>query len=319
MKVNKYIENKAKEITEFMKGLELADTELGLDVERGKKLRGSLVMLVSDALVGDRKKALEFAAAVELIHLGSLTHDDIIDEHKERRGAIPLHLMRGVKWAVLAGDLCFTLANNLASKSGSKESIEVSRAMKSVLSGVLKEISINEFLKDIVSGEVSDKFYMKMIGLKTASLFESAGRFGAMSATEKQDLINTFGQYSHYVGTAYQIADDLTDIIKMGEGAKEPDIGSVVSVIPAVFNYNKSYVKKVPFMIMSGRISIDMVLDMVASVDMSSKMKSDISKHIDMAVDIIDNLDIKNEHTELLKEYPSYCIGMILDEVGEKL
>lgn len=318
MKVEKYIDEKAEEITEFMRGLELAD-DVEIDVTRGKKLRGALTMLVSDFLVGDKKKALEFASAIELIHLGSLTHDDVIDEHRERRGTIPLHLMKGVKWAVLAGDLCFTLANTLASKSGSKESIEISKAMKSVLSGVIKEISINEFLKDIMSGEVSDKFYLKMIGLKTASLFESAGRFGAMSATEKRDLIDTFGQYSHYVGTAYQIADDLTDIIKMGEGKKEPDLGSMVAVIPAIFNYNRDYVKKVPFMIMSGRISVDMVLDMIASVDMSSKMKNDINKYISTSVDIIDNLEIKNEYKVLLKEYPEYCVKKILDEVGEKL
>ena len=319
LKIDEYLSSKASELTEFMGKLELAEMQLGLDVSKGKKLRGSLVMLVSEAIGGDKTKALEFASAIELIHQGSILHDDILDEHKERRGTIPLNMLKGTKWAILAGDRAFSFATSIAAKSGNKEAVEVANAMEAVLSGVMKELSVSEFFKDILTGDVSNKFYYKMIGLKTAGLFKSAGRFGAMSSTQKEDLINLYGSYGHSVGIAYQIADDLTDIIKMGEGEKEPDIGSVVSIIPAVFNYNKEYAKKAPFILMSGRISIDKVLEMVTSVDMSSKMKDDISKNIAEAVSIIDASDIQNEYTELLKEYPEYCINKILAEVDEKL
>ena len=319
LKIEDYLSSKASELTEFMSKLELAEMQLGLDVSKGKKLRGSLVMLVSDAISGDKKKALEFASAIELIHQGSILHDDILDEHKERRGTIPLNMLKGTKWAILAGDRAFSFATSIAAKSGNKEAVEVANAMEAVLSGVMKELSVSEFFKDILSGEVSSKFYTKMISLKTAGLFKSAGRFGAMTSTQKEDLINLYGNYGHSVGIAYQIADDLTDIIKMGEGEKEPDLGSVVSIIPAVFNYNKDYARKAPFILMSGRISIDKVLEMVTSVDMSSKMKDDIKKNIDEAVNMIEASDIQNEYTELLKEYPLYCINKILAEVDEKL
>ena len=319
IKIEDYLSSKAQEITDFMGNLELADMQLGVDVSRGKKLRGSLVMLVSEAIGGDKKKALEFASAIELIHLGSLIHDDVLDEHKERRGTIPLNVLKGAKWAVLAGDRMFSFATSIASKSGNKEAIEVADAMEAVLSGVMKELSVNEFFRDILSGDVSNKFYYKMIGLKTAGLFKSAGRFGAMTSTQKEDLVNLYGNYGHSIGVAYQIADDLTDIIKMGDGKKEPDVGSVISIIPAVFNYNKEYAKKAPFILMSGRISIDKVLEMVTSIDMSSKMKDDISNNISEAVSIIETSDIQNEYTELLKEYPEYCVNKILSEVDERL
>lgn len=319
LKIDEYLSSKASEITSFMEKLELADMQLGVDVSKGKKLRGSLVMLVSESIGGDKIKALEFASAIELIHLGSLIHDDLIDEHKERRGTIPLNMLKGAKWAVLAGDRMFSFATSIAAKSGNKEAIEVADAMEAVLSGVMKELSVNEFFRDILSGDVSNKFYYKMIGLKTAGLFKSAGRFGAMTSTQKEDLVNLYGNYGHSVGVAYQIADDLTDIIKMGEGEKEPDTGSVISIIPAVFNYNKDYAKKAPFMLMSGRISIDKILEMITSIDMSQKMKEDISKNISEAVSMIENSDIQNEYTELLKEYPLYCINRILAEVDEKL
>ncbi len=319
IKIEDYLSSKASELTDFMNSLKLAEMELGLDVSRGKKLRGSLTMLVSEAIGGDKKKALEFASAVELIHLGSLTHDDVLDEHSTRRGTIPLNLLKGAKFAILAGDRCFSFATSIAAKSGNKEAIEVADAMEAVLSGVMKELSVNEFFKDILTGDVTNKFYYKMIGLKTAGLFRSAGRFGAMSSTQKEDLIKLYGDYGYSVGVAYQIADDLTDIIKMGEGEKEPDMGSVVSVIPAIFNYNKEYARKAPFMLMSGRISIDKVLEMVTSIDMSEKMKTDISKNINEAVSTIENSDIQNEYTELLMEYPEYCVNKILNEVGEKL
>lgn len=319
MNIEYYLSSKASEITSFMEKLELSEMQLGVDVSRGKKLRGSLAVLISEALSGDKTKALEFASAVELIHLGSLIHDDVLDEHKERRGTIPLNMLKGNKWAILAGDRMFSFATSIASKSGNKEAIEVANAMEAVLSGVMKELSVNEFFKDIVSGDISNKFYYKMIGLKTAGLFKSAGRFGAMTSTQKEDLVNLYGNYGYNVGIAYQIADDLVDIIKMGEGQKEPDIGSVISIIPAVFNYNKEYASKAPFILMSGRISIDKVLEMVTSIDMSQKMKEDIKKNINEAVSMIETSDIQNEYTELLKEYPEYCINKILAEVDERL
>lgn len=319
LKIEDYLSSKASELTEFMGKLELADMKLGVDVSKGKKLRGALTMLVSEAIGGDKKKALEFASAIELIHQGSILHDDILDEHKERRGSIPLNMLKGTKWAVLAGDRMFSFATSIAAKSGNKEAVEVATAMEAVLSGVMKELSVSEFFKDILTGDVSNKFYYKMIGLKTAGLFKSAGRFGAMTSTQKEDLVKLYGDYGYSVGVAYQIADDLTDIIKMGEGEKEPDMGSVISIIPAVFNYNKEYAKKAPWILMSGRISIDKVLEMVTSIDMSSKMKEDISKNIAEAVSIIEMSDIQNEFTELLKVYPEYCVNKILSEVDEKL
>lgn len=317
--IENYVKTTAEDLTLFMNSLEIADMKLGVDASRGKKLRGSLTVLVSQLLGGDKTKAYEFASAVELIHLGSLTHDDIIDEHEIRRGTIPLNILKGAKWAVLSGDRMFSLATKLASKSGNKEATEVSEAMESVLSGVMKEMSVNEFMGDIASGSVAGKFYYKMIGLKTAGLFKSAGRFGAMSSTDKQDIVNMFGDYGYYVGTAYQIADDLTDIIKMGEGKKEPDVGSIISIVPAVFNYNKDYAAKIPFIIMSGRISIDKVLDMMSSIDMSKKMKEDINKYIDQAKDIVSSFEIQNEYSELLLKYPKYCVNQMLAEVEESV
>jgi len=319
LNIEDYLFSKAHELTEFMATLELSEMQLGMDISRGKKLRGALTILVSESIGGDKKKALEFASAVELIHLGSLVHDDILDEHSERRGTISLNLLKGTKFAVLAGDRCFSFATSIASKSGNKEAIEVADAMETVLSGAMKKLSVNEFFKDVLSGEVTNKFYYKMIGLKTAGLFRSAGKFGAMSATQKEDLIKLYGDYGYNVGVAYQIADDLTDVIKMGDGLKEPDMGSIISIVPAVFNYNKEYAKKAPFMLMSGRISIDRVLEMVTAIDMSEKMKADISKNINEAVSLIEMSDIQNEYTELLKVYPEYCVNKILAEVGEKL
>lgn len=319
LNLNEYIDKSALEIINFLNGLEFSEMKLGIDVSKGKKLRGSLVLLVSEALSGDKTKALEFASAIEMIHMGSLEHDNVLDEHQERRGTIPLNLIKGAKFSVLAGDRMFSFATSVAAKSGNKEAVEVANAMESVLSGVMKELSINEFFKDIISGEASSKFYIKMIGLKTAGLFKSAGRFGAMSFTQKEDMVNLYGNYGNSIGIAYQIADDLIDIIKMSEGDIEPDMGSIVSIIPAVFNYNKEYAKKAPFLLMSGRISIDKVLDVITSIDMSSKMKDDIKKYIAEAVSIIEMGDIQNEHTELLKEYPEYCINKVLSEVDEKL
>lgn len=319
MKIEEYVKESANEITEFMNGLKINEMHLDVDISKGKKLRGTLVNLISQSVNGDRTKALEFASAIELIQLGSTVHDDLIDEHQERRKSIPLHLLKGAKFAVLSGDRMFTLATKLGAKNGSKEGVEVSEAMESVLSGAIKEIGFLELLRDISGGEVFDKFYFKMIGLKTASLFKSAGRFGAMTFTDSTSKIDEYGDIGYNIGLAYQIADDLTDLVKLGEGTKEPDLGQIIALIPAIFHYNKDSVKKIPFMLLSGRISIDTVMEMMASIDMASKMKEDIIKLNKETEELIDNLDIQNEYTKLLKEYPKYCINQILAEVDEKI
>lgn len=319
LNIEPFVANTANEITEFMKKLEINDTTLGIDVSKGKKLRGTLTVLISKCINGNQTKAFEFASAVELIHLGSLTHDDIIDEHETRRGTIPLNLLKGTKFAVLTGDRMFALATRLGSKSGNKEASEVAEAMESVLSGAIKEISIREFITDVSSGAAEGKFYYKMIGLKTASLFKSAGKFGAMTCTDKASIIDDFGAIGQNIGTVYQIADDLVDIIKMGEGKKEPDIGSIVSIIPAVFHYNKESAKTIPFAIISGRLSVDKILDLMSSMDMSGKMLEDINKLIKETESMIDNLVNQNEYTDILREYMPYCVNQMLSEVGEKV
>lgn len=319
MNIEEFVAGTADEITSFMEDLKINDMGLGIDLSKGKKLRGTLVVLVSKCINGDKTKALEFASAIELIHGGSIQHDDVIDEHVMRRGTIPLNLLKGSKFAVLAGDRMFTLATKLGAKSGRKEAAEVAEAMESVLSGAMKEISINEFLSDVIKGKAADKFYMKMIGLKTAGLFKSAGRFGAMTCTDKNSVVNTFGDIGYNTGIAYQIADDLVDIIKMSEGAEEVDLGKVISIIPAIFNYNKEYAKKLPFTMLSGRISIDKVIDMVSSLDMSGRMFKDIERLCKETEDLVNDLINMNEYNEILKQYPKYCVNQILAEVGESI
>lgn len=317
--INMYINEKALELTEFMNQLKINDEKLGIDLSKGKKVRGCLTLLIADSLNGNILKAKEFASAIELIHLGSITHDDVLDEHTERRKSIPLHLLKGSKFAVLTGDRLFTLATKLGSKNGGKEGLEVSEAMESVLNGAIQEIGFKDLIVDIASGDMLDKFYYKMIGLKTASLFKSAGKFGAMSFTDKASIINNYGDIGYNVGLAYQIADDLTDIIKIAEGEKDPDFGTIISLVPAVIHYNTGYAKQFPFIALSGRISIEKILETIASFDMSGKMIIDIKKILKETEDLIDTLEIQNEYTALLNKYPKYCINQILNEVGESV
>ena len=191
--------------------------------------------------------------------------------------------------------------------------------MEAVLSGAIKEISIAEFARDMLSGQIADKFYLKMIQLKTAGLFKSAGRFGAMAATEKTSMIDLFGNYGEAIGMSYQMADDLTDIIKMSKGDTEPDVGNIISVVPAVLHYNKDKIKRAPFAMLAGRIDITEILNIITSIDMSDKIKADIRDNINQAEMIANDFEIQNEYTDLLKMLPRYCVDQILAEVGEKL
>ena len=174
---------------------------------RGKRLRPLVALLAGGAVGPIKSEHVDLAVIVELIHVATLVHDDIVDEAEWRRAQPTLNARWGNSLSVLLGDWLFAHALNL---SASFDDVEVSRA----IARAAREVCTGEIIQtqrrfDLHLG-IDD--YLRIIELKTGSLFAAAADLGAMlgkADQTTQDSLRIFGQK---IGTAYQIYDDCIDI-----------------------------------------------------------------------------------------------------------
>lgn len=190
--------------------LEEAGTELGRPARRllnsgGKRLRPSLV--VATASLGGRlsQASISAAAAVELVHLASLIHDDIIDGSKFRRGVPTINELEGTTRAILVGD--YLLA------AGLDQAAAVSRPMAHELAAVVLRLCEGQTLE--LTGnyrhDPRDNLYIDVCRKKSGSLIKASCRIGGLSAGLTNAEIDALGKYGESFGTAFQIIDDITD------------------------------------------------------------------------------------------------------------
>ncbi|MCR4397618.1 MAG: polyprenyl synthetase family protein [Firmicutes bacterium] len=199
---------------------------------RGKLLRPALVLL-SAALAGDvTEDAINAAVAVELIHTASLVHDDVVDESDSRRGFPSVRCVFGNKTAVLLGDHLFASAFELVIRSRKRSVVEVlCSAVKAMSSGELLNIE-NLFRTDLTEDD-----YYRYIGLKTASLMSASCEAGAAAAGNRPQSRRSLAAFGWNLGMAYQIMDDLSDLVADPAGGGAPscsDLRSGVVTLPVI-------------------------------------------------------------------------------------
>jgi geranylgeranyl pyrophosphate synthase len=169
----------------------------------GKRLRPLLVLMAAGDGAGER--AVRAAAAVELVHMATLVHDDVLDEAPVRRGRPTVVARSGRDRAVGVGDLLFSRAfAELAQDGGEAEVAELSSASVALALGELAQ------RHDAYDTSVSEERYLERCSLKTARLFESACRVGRLaSGAPGTERLAEFGRE---IGLAFQLLDDVLDV-----------------------------------------------------------------------------------------------------------
>jgi len=170
----------------------------------GKRLRPVIVFLCG----GSGEGLLRAAAAVELLHMASLVHDDVLDRAALRRGVPTVFASGGRGAAVATGDLLFSRAFAELRRTGSEPAVAaLSEASSALARGELVQ------RVDAWSASVSAERYLQRCELKTASLFGAAARLGALlgedSTAAHADALEGFGRH---IGLAFQILDDVLDV-----------------------------------------------------------------------------------------------------------
>ncbi len=172
----------------------------------GKRLRPIITILAGKALGYDGDKLYSLAAMVEFIHTSTLLHDDVVDESELRRGRKTANNLFGNAAAVLVGDFLYTRAFQLMVGSGSMKILEVmANATNIIAEGEVMQ------LMNIGNTDITEAEYVQVIQYKTAKLFEAAAQVGAILAGAAPDQEQALKDYGMYVGTAFQIIDDILD------------------------------------------------------------------------------------------------------------
>jgi octaprenyl-diphosphate synthase len=146
------------------------------------------------------------ASAIELLHTESVIHDDIIDEENLRRGKPAFHVKYGYNNSILTADFVLGIILNLSCKlNNPRVSGELSNAAIKMSEGEIMEIKLAK------ECNVNEYDYIKVIEHKTASLFETSAKVGAILGGAKDDEIHAMAAFGNLLGVAYQVHDDLID------------------------------------------------------------------------------------------------------------
>jgi geranylgeranyl pyrophosphate synthase len=190
----------------------LRDASRHIITSGGKRIRPRLVFLTYMALGGtDELSAVDVAAALELVHTASVVHDDINDHGIMRRGRPSINSIWGRTFALLTGDFLFTKVYELMAPFRDLN-ISLAEGTVALVEGETLQAAA---VKD---GNFSRAVYYDIIARKTAALFRSSAEMGAQLANATDKQIETMCQFGFNIGLAFQIIDDVLDVI--GDEAK---------------------------------------------------------------------------------------------------
>lgn len=175
---------------------------------RGKRLRPTLLLLTAKACGGVKSEHLKLAAVVEMIHTATLVHDDVLDSADMRRHVATINARWGNASSVLLGDLLFTHAFHLASKTGSAYACQmIGEATNKVCEGELRQIGEQGNLN------LTEEDYYSIIDGKTAALTACCSELGAHFAGSNAATIAAMKSFGSHLGIAFQVADDVLDLM----------------------------------------------------------------------------------------------------------
>jgi len=199
----------------------------------GKRMRPMLTVLAARALNYQGTGHIDIAAIIEFIHTATLLHDDVVDESNMRRGRETANALFGNSASVLVGDFLYTRAFQMMTKLNNMDIMDIlSDATNIVAEGeVLQLMNCND-------ASTTEESYMQVIYCKTAKLFEAATRLAAVISHQDQQTIVAMQDYGKYLGTAFQLVDDIMDYTadaeKMGKNIGD-DLSEGKPTLPLLY------------------------------------------------------------------------------------
>ncbi len=202
----------------------------------GKRFRPTLLLVCGHLGDPDEPRLIGASVAIELTHLSTLYHDDVMDEAEVRRGARSANARYDNKVAILTGDYLFARASGVTADLGTEPTRVLARAIGRVVQGEIREV------RGALPGEDPVQHYLGVLADKTGALIAAACRLGAWLAGAPVAEVEALTEYGERVGVAFQLGDDLLDITTETEVAgKEPgaDLRAGLRTLPALYLLRK--------------------------------------------------------------------------------
>lgn len=210
----------------------------------GKRVRPAFVIIGSRFGDYNNERVRALGAVLELFHMATLVHDDVIDNSKLRRGHETIQSKYGKDYAVYIGDFLFCVCFKILASNASLASIKLdSKSMSRICMGEVEQLN-SRFSK-----ELSVKNYLNRISGKTAELFSLSLYLGASESGCKEKLAKELWKIGHNIGMAFQIIDDVLDYVGNDESIKKSaanDLKQGIFTIPFIYayKYNKKDFEK---------------------------------------------------------------------------
>lgn len=254
---------------------------------QGKHMRPVLTMLIAKTFQRDDiENIISSAVSIELVHIASLIHDDILDEASMRHNVPTANNVIGPHAAVLAGDYVLAKGVYYSISKGNRRSVDILvDTMEQLVEGELRQKKYSDNL------DIDKDGYFKVISLKTSCLISAASRLGA--PIKYDSMMNDLGQN---IGAAFQIKDDMLDIWNKGTGKNMyNDFKERKITLPLIYaiDDNPSIIDKVKKMIAEAAVdksaSIELA-DIVKSSNALYKLNSLLKELETKSIEIIDHL-----------------------------
>jgi heptaprenyl diphosphate synthase len=207
----------------------------------GKRIRPVLTLLCSHLGDSENEDVLKAATVIELTHLGTLYHDDVMDEADLRRGVPTAHAVWGNSVAILTGDVLFARASQVVSGLGERALRMQAETFERLVLGQLHE-TVGHQEKDEMD------FYVQILKDKTGSLIALSAQLGSMLSGAEDDYLEPLGEYGEAVGVAFQLMDDVIDINSDDDDSgKNPgtDLRAGVPTLPVILLRKKTDEKSI--------------------------------------------------------------------------
>ena len=207
----------------------LTEVASHLIVAGGKRIRPGFTLASSFALDTEVRaaahEAIMGAVSVELVHLGSLYHDDVMDDAATRRTVDSVNARWGNLKAILAGDFLLARASEIAAALGTEVAGLLANTIARLCEGQVRE------LQDAYNVDRREDDYFSSIAGKTAALFATSCRIGGIVAGLPRPLIDTLTDFGRAYGMAFQVVDDILDVVSSDEELGKPSGNDLVEGI----------------------------------------------------------------------------------------
>lgn len=258
----------------------------------GKMLRPAFVILASKFGEYDTKKIYNIAAVIEMLHMATLIHDDIIDDAVLRRGRDTIQYKYGKDYAVYAGDFLFCQCITMLSEYdyNMEDLRNISKALTKICLGEITQYNMR------YGKNPSLRNYIRIISGKTAALFAMSFYTGANEANCEKNISNSLGKIGYYTGMAFQIIDDILDYSgstkKLGKSALR-DLEKGYYTLPLIYALENDKEGKLKKLLNSECLSeeeTDGIISLVNQYDGIKKAKAIADKYTEKAIIRIEQL-----------------------------